>query len=114
MHKNKHRKEKKKNKWLSIIEWGIVIAVGSVLGIMVSNWLNTLSFMQPHYAKPSELSFQNGLPILIGYCIGLVVTIIAGYILMKRMDDNGLQESASKPYQHKPLAQNSGQKRTGR
>jgi uncharacterized membrane protein YfcA len=110
MHKNKRKQKKvqEKSRWKQIIEWGIVIVIGSVLGVIIANWLNAQPFLQPQYAKPSELSFQNGIPLLIGYCMGLAILIICGYFLAKRLD-NAVSENTSKPHQHEPLVQNDRQ-----
>jgi hypothetical protein len=112
MHKNKRRllKEKGKNKWWKIIEWAIIIVVGLVIGAWVANWMNTLPFFQPHYAKPSEFGLQNGIPLLTGYCLGLVLMMVSGYLFMRRVD-NGLPKDSQVAHQHIKVASDSRKKR---
>jgi hypothetical protein len=86
MHKNKRRLVKDNSKRRQIIEWAVIIVFGLVIGAIGANWLNTLPVFQPHYASPGEMSLQNSMPLLVGYCLGLVAMIISGYLFMRRID----------------------------
>jgi uncharacterized membrane protein len=90
LHKNKRKKiAEEKVQWKKEIFLSLgIIAVGITAAKFVVDWGKTLPFMQPHYARPGELSFSNGIWILVVYCIFLVAMIVGGYFVQKRIEED--------------------------
>ena len=115
MHKNKRKKQQAKEKaiWKQVLEWGIIIAIGLIIGIVGANWLNQQSFMQPQYARPSDLSFQSGIPMLTAYCLCLVSLMVLGFFFARRID-SGLSKDTQVAHKYVKMAQDSRKTRLGR
>jgi hypothetical protein len=106
VHKNKKRKMiEEKIAWKKQIALSVcVVIAGIVAAKFVVDWLKTTPIMQPHYAKPGEVNLDNGLPILITYCICLACMIVGGFILERRIEqsnevkgkDNGTKRLVTK------------------
>jgi polyferredoxin len=89
LHKNKKRKvieERAEWKKQIILSLGIAI-IGTVGILMVQNWAKGLPMMQPHYARPGELSMENGIWVLIVYGILLIASVVGGYFVQKRIEE---------------------------
>jgi len=91
MHKNKRKKQQAKQVSTRIqIVYGLCeVVIGLVIAFIVGNWLKTIpfmQFMQSHVARPGELDFNNGLWVLILYCIILVALMFSGFLFMHRME----------------------------
>jgi polyferredoxin len=109
MHKNKRKKSQEKKvhtKWTEILKWVFIIVIGLFVGKLGADWFNAQAFAQPHYVKPGEANLASGMPVLIGYCLSLVLMIYGGYLYARRIDCDS-SENTSKPHQHKPLASDS-------
>jgi polyferredoxin len=89
LHKNKRKKiAQEKIQWKREIFLSLgIIAVGITAATFASEWVKALPIMQPHYAKPGELSLSNGIWILVVYCIFLVAMIVGGYLVQKRIEE---------------------------
>lgn len=86
MHKNKRKEKESKIIWKDIFLWIVVIVVGVVGGKYLADWLSTLHTTGNNYAQIGEVNWQNGLPIVITYCSFLVLMIIGGYLVAKKME----------------------------
>jgi hypothetical protein len=89
LHKNKKRLAKEeKGQWKKQIFLSLgIIVFGTLAILMVGAWVRSLPIMQAHYAKPGELSFSNGIWILIVYGVLLIASIIGGYFVQKRIEE---------------------------
>jgi nitrate reductase NapE component len=90
LHKNKKRKViEEKAEWRKQIFLSLgIIVFGTIAILLVGAWVKSLPIMQAHYAKPGELSMDNGIWVLIVYGILLISSVIGGYFVQKRIEEN--------------------------
>lgn len=88
MHKNKKRKAiEERAQWKKQIFLSLgIVAVGIFAAKLAVDWLKTTPIMQPQYARPGEISLENGMPILIVYCVFLICMTVGGFLLERKME----------------------------
>lgn len=90
MHKNKKRLAKEeRGQWRKQIILSLGVAIVGITGILlVQAWGRSLPIMQPHYARPGEFDMSNGLWVLIIYGILLLASVVGGYFVQRRIEEN--------------------------
>jgi len=76
-----------KKEWRKQIILSVCILIFGTLAILLAQgWLRNLPMVQAQYAKPGELSMDNGIWVLIVYGFLLIASVVGGYFVQKRIE----------------------------